>query len=133
MRICGSSLGETVTATYSINPVAGATSYTYTVRDGQSAPPDNISFDGNGQTTVTTSSTSVTLHCSSTINQSLWLDAVAHFADGGSSGNSFLINYSTLWWAPTFTWYGCFDQPGASINVSVSPEFTGGTYYWYLD
>lgn len=133
MRICGSSLGETVTAAYSINPVPGATSYTYTVHDGQSGAPDNISFDGNGQTTVTTSSTSVTLYCTSTINQSLWLDAVAHFPDGGSSGNSFGFNFSTLWWAPTFTWYGCFDQPGASINVSVSPEFTGGTYYWYLD
>lgn len=132
-RICGSSLGELVTAVYSINPVAGATSYTYGLHINPSGVPDNISFDNNGQTSLTTSSTSVTLYCTSTADQFIYLDVVAHFPDGGTSGNSLGINYSTLWWTPTFTWYGCFTDPGSSINVAVSPEVPGATYYWYLD
>jgi hypothetical protein len=133
-RICGSALGETTTFVYSINPVAGAVNYTYTLHNNPSGVPDNISFDGTGgQTTLTTTSTSVTLACSSTQNQVLALDVIAHFPDNGTSGAEFIFDYAILWWTPTYTWYGCFNEQGTAVSAVANPDFPGAYYFWYLD
>jgi len=134
IRICGSQSGETVTATFTINPAGGASNYTYTITNTDIGTPDNISFSGTaGQTTLTTTSTSVTLTCTSNIPQHLLLIVIANFPDGATSGANYGIEYNFLWWTPTYTWYGCFDEPGSAVSVVAEPAYQGGYYYWYLD
>lgn len=138
-RICGYNASP-VSATYTINATAGATSYTYSI---QPASPtislDEISLDPHTSniTQVTTSSTSITLYFDSYQNQSLTLAVTANYGNGNSSGGaSRILNYNASTFSGPLIWSpACFNgqQPNNFPFSATAPFIGGAYYYWYMD
>lgn len=114
-QVC-SFVGQPITATYSINPVAGASSYLWTV------PANVVIVTGQGTNTVTLSYSSGFRYGNI---------SVASVANCGSS-SARSLSVTTLVTKPgaiTASGPAC---PGATVTFSIDPVSNATTYLWYL-
>jgi hypothetical protein len=138
-RLCGTFDGTNpITATYSISPMVGVSNYTYEVTANDLTHPlDNVTIAGSGgQTSFTTTSTSVTLDIASSQNQVIYLEVTAHFGDNTTSFAGLIVDYTTMEWGAALT-YECWPanvSPSDNFMYQVTaPYIAGAYYYWYED
>ncbi|MBC9914341.1 S8 family serine peptidase [Chitinophaga varians] len=126
--LCGNN-----TASFSINPIAFATGYTYTVTGGSNGA--DVIFTANSQQTYTTTATTISLSFPNILDGCYaTLSVKANFGTYSTGTSSFLFSYlySPVQWSPQFSWAHC-GGAGDYFDVSVTPVPSASAYYWYID
>lgn len=119
----GNSVGTTANTSYSVTGLTAATTYTFTVKAEDAA--GNVSAASNALD-VTTNDGSIT-YCESKGNNSSY-EWISQVEIGSFSNSSGAAGYTD------FTGQTVNLSAGSSVNVTLTPEFSGSSYneYWKI-